>query len=476
MAKNLPHYDHINLWRERIIAIIAFINLLLVFFDVTYLYARDFYLEVVPNLTQLYDPVKGVQAHPEIETYIRQVDNLSTQVLENRLEPAVVETELEQLRQRSLQIIEGNYFTTANKTKYLAKIKQKVRRRTGETYTYDAFNTFWSQNYLNEAGWQQEINFWNTQIRPLIQKNYYRDVNRFGIFVDYFWLIDLPFVIIFTCDILARIVFTKRRHPKITWLKSCLRRWYDIFLLLPFWRLLRVIPVTIRLHHTGLLNLEPVRVEAQRDFLIGFAAEITEMVGIQIIDQLQKSIEKGDFTRWLLHPESRQPYVQVGGRNELEVLANRLLDVSVYDVIPKIKPDIETLLHYSIHSSLNQMPIWQKLQNIPGLNNLPSQLAENLAKSLSSITYSSLINSLEDPIAAENTNRLIKNFRDSLEEELRKQHNVEEIETLLIDFLEEIKINYVKGIQEVGIEQLLEETDNLHYKIESYARSRNFTN
>lgn len=40
--------------------------------------------------------------------------------------------------------------------------------------------------------------------------------------------------------------------------------------------------------------------------------------------------------------------------------------------------------------------------------------------------------------------------------------NIKEIQTLLIDMLEEIKINYVKGISEVAVEQLMEETQQLH--------------
>ncbi|WP_414563984.1 MULTISPECIES: hypothetical protein [unclassified Anabaena] len=55
-----------------------------------------------------------------------------------------------------------------------------------------AFANFWSQAYLQQAGWQQEIDFWNSEIRYLIQANYYRDINKSGKFIAYFWLIDLP--------------------------------------------------------------------------------------------------------------------------------------------------------------------------------------------------------------------------------------------------------------------------------------------
>jgi len=56
---------------------------------------------------------------------------------------------------------------------------------------------------------------------------------------------------------------------------------------LPFWRWLRVIPVTIRLYQAGLLNLEPARKQLNYDFAVSFAEHIIEMIGVQVIDQLQ---------------------------------------------------------------------------------------------------------------------------------------------------------------------------------------------
>jgi hypothetical protein len=44
---------HRNLWFERLIAILALLNLCLVFFDLTYIPLRDFYLQVLPNITHI---------------------------------------------------------------------------------------------------------------------------------------------------------------------------------------------------------------------------------------------------------------------------------------------------------------------------------------------------------------------------------------------------------------------------------------
>jgi len=53
-------------------------------------------------------------------------------------------------------------------------------------------------------------------------------------------------------------------------------------------------------------------------------------------------------------------------------------------------------------------------------------------------------------------------FRDVLEIELQKRHNIEEFQSLLIDMLEEIKINYVKNINYSGVEKILEEANQIH--------------
>lgn len=46
--------------------------------------------------------------------------------------------------------------------------------------------------------------------------------------------------------------------------------------------------------------------------------------------------------------------------------------------------------------------------------------------------------------------------------ELQKKHNLQKMESLLVDMLEEIKINYVKGIAEAGVEKVVEEAQQLH--------------
>jgi hypothetical protein len=469
MTRFTPYFERRHFLVERAIAILALLNLVLVFFNLSYIPFRDFYLQTIPALTQRYDAVKGIEPQPETEHYLAQVETLKEEIVANEVRSPQVENQLERLQQLSIQLLEDNPFAGANKSRSLEQIKNTLRQRTEKPLARESFLTFWSQDYL-ETNWQEEIAFWDTEIRPLIETNYYRRSDRFGRYVDYFWLIDLPFVLIFAGDLLVRLVSIKRRHPELNWLEATLRRWYDLFLVLPFWQTWRVLPVAIRLFHVDLLNLEPVRAEIHRDLLIGLTAELTEMVGIKVIDQMQRSLQEKDALQKLFNPHRDRPYYDINGKSEVSAIADRLIDIGLYDVFPQIKPDIEDLIRRSLDRSFKQLPIYQQLSHIPGLDRLPVQITQNLTKSLSEVTYNSLVNIVEDPVTAKIADRLGKNFRKAIERELLHDDNVREIRFLAIDLLEEIKINYIKNIEELGIEQLMDETEQLHRRIETYAQ------
>jgi hypothetical protein len=457
-----------NLWLEKLLAIIAFVNLILVGFDLTYVPWRDFYFAEAPTIVKYYDQVKGIEPHRETQRYLNKVEELETQIEQTGLQSQEVESSLQQLRQLSNEMIEDNPFDAAGKTGNLAKIKRLMRLRVAnfnnpsiEASAHEAFTLFWTQLYLSQLGWEKEISFFDTQLRPLIATNYYRDVGENSQFVDNFWLIDLPFVVIFSLDFLIRTFFISLRN-RLSWLEAMLRRWYDIFLLLPvvrlipILRLLRVIPVTIRLYQSRLLNLETVRSQINHDFVANFAEEITEVVGIRIIDQLQEAISNGSISRRLLRSNSGG-YIDINNTHEISAIASRIVKLSVDQVLPKVQPDVEALIHYNLQTILNQSPVYKQLQNVPGVSNLPKQLASEIAKSV----YSAIVNMTEDRTSAKMWQQLTNNFSRTLETELQKEHNLKEIQNLLVDLLEEIKINYVQNIAEGGIEEILEESEQI---------------
>ena len=114
----------------------------------------------------------------------------------------------------------------------------------------------------------------------------------------------------------------------------------------------------------------------------------------------------------------------------------------------------------AIASTIERSPIYQRLQNIPGFNELPAQLTE-LARDFSQTAYNNIAKGVDDPVTAQLGDRLLTNFRDALELELQKKNNLRDIESLLVDLLEEIKINYVDRIADGGFDKTIDEADRL---------------
>ena len=287
---------------ERVMAILATVNYGLVLFNFSYTSLRDYYFRYVPSLTQLYDPFKGIEPHRDTERYLQTVEELKTTVVNEGLNSPDAEEILEELRFQSEAIINENPFAIAEKTGTLEKIKNRMTARiiNDSNSSTEAFNIFWSRAYLQQQGFNQEIKWFEQNIQPLVASNYYRSLGENGELIQRFWRIDLPFMVIFGLEFLARTYLISRRYQKVSWLDAMFWRWYDVILFLPFWRLLRIIPVLLRLDQVGFINLEYIRVQVTRGFVAGIAREITETVVVKLIEQVQVEIRQGDVVKRFL--------------------------------------------------------------------------------------------------------------------------------------------------------------------------------
>jgi len=450
-------------------ALTALANLSLVLFDISYIPWRDFYFRQLPRLTQIYDPFKGIEPNRDTQKYLETVEELKSQVVETGLPSNQVAAKLEQLKTLSAKTIDEDPFRVASKSGILEKIKDRMRDRipNPQDSAKQSFQTFWSQEYLTKKGWQQEITWFDSSIKPLIATNYYRKIGENGEFTDSFWLLDLPFIAVFAIEFLARTYLISRRHPSVTWRAAMLWRWYDIFLLLPFWRLLRIIPVTIRIHQAKMPDLQPIRAQISRGFVANFAQELTEVVVIQLINQMQQSVTTGSLARQLFQSQ-KQRYLDINNINEIEAIASRLVQVTVYKVLPQLQPDLEALLGYNIEIFLKQSPLYQGFQQVPGLGNLPAQLAEQLVAELSKLAalgpqnaYEAFKTASEDPVGTKLSNQLVQHFGQALGAELQGEQTLQEIQLLVRDFLEEFKINYIQRLSSEDFEKILEQAKQL---------------
>lgn len=468
-------------------ALIAVINLLIVGFDLSYIPLRDFWLlgqvtigeiktaygqlpgieldllpeNVSKSITQ-YDVVKGIIPNRDTQEYLAKVEQLKLELATNGVDSAKAKTLFGDIRRRSIEIVQTNAFAEANKTGNLERIKNRMRSHlpNQDNSAKAAFWRFWTPDYF-KGRVAEEMTFFETEIKPLLETNYYRAIGENGGYVDYFGLIDFPFGVLFALEFLGRSWFISRRRVGISWLDAMLWRWYDIFFLLPIWRWLRVIPVTVRLSQAQIINLNSIQKQLSQGLVAGIAEDVTEVVIIRLINQIQTSVRNGDLGR-LLSQQTAHTYVDINDTNEIIELIRILAKVTADRVLPAIQPEVETLLQYSIEKSLKQSPAYQGIKILPGGDRTISSISRQLV----SQSYSAFSSTLQAALAEDKqfdrlVESLISNIGKSFSSELQAQQSMTKIELLLVDLLEEIKINYVERLSQEDIEDILEQTRSL---------------
>ena len=450
-------------------AAIAVINFALVLLDYSYIPLRDYYLQVVPGLTVTYgETIKGIVPHRTTEKYLQTVEAVAQSALANDIADPLL---LASLRQQSRAMIDENPFAIADKTGTLERIKRRVTDYINATRPEDqqldsakeSFDIFWSPQFLTPEAYL----FFDKEIKPLIETNYYRNITApligtSGIPVNRFILIDISFIVLFSFDFFLRTIILSRRHAGTNWLDAMLWRWYDIPLLLPFWQGLRVIPVVIRINESGLLNLEPLRNRLTRGILANVAVELTEVVILRVIDQVQNMIRSGDLRQTVLETTSGDRYIDLNGVDELQLISQKLSSIFMNDVLPKAQPDIEALLQHIIKIALNQSPIYTQICNLPGMTDLSTQLSNQLATQLYETLQQSVVRIIADKEGAMLVQTLLTKVGTTFREEIKQEQGLAEMEALVGIWLEEVKINYVQRLAQEEFENLQEETKKIY--------------
>ncbi|HZG40681.1 MAG TPA: hypothetical protein VEZ50_18550, partial [Nodosilinea sp.] len=400
--------------------------------------------------------------------YLDTVDQLEQQVAQTGLVSPEARAILMDLQEQSAAMVAENPFQVTNRSGNLEQVKNKMRDRIDLDSATDSLTTFWSVPHLSQADFPQEIAFFNSEVRPLVETNFFRRIAVHGGFVDLFWRIDLWFNLLFALELLARSVYLDRRYKNFTWRDAVLWRWYDLLLVVPFsalrlpWLALsRIIPVTIRINQSNLINLDPVQNSISRFVISQVAVEMTEIVVLRVIDQAQALIRDGTVTQTLLEPSSRR-YIEVGGVNEMEEIYKRLAALTVYNVLPQVKPELDALLKHTITQAFDRAPGYQGFRQLPGIGDLPDQVAQRVVAQLSANLYGALKGSLEDQTSGKLTENLLQKLGETFKIQLKENEDIVELEALVANFLEEIKLNYVKRLAAEDVDRLIEERYQLY--------------
>ncbi|MFM7427563.1 MAG: hypothetical protein ACKO7W_21625, partial [Elainella sp.] len=119
----------------------------------------------LPVLTR-YDSVKGIEPHRSTVAYTNAVQSLVAQVAATGLQSAEVAQQLTQLQTLSVELVNENPFAAVGKSGTLERIKNRMRQRVGTESAKTAFQTFWSQDYLIQTGWEPSLQFFRPRFSP----------------------------------------------------------------------------------------------------------------------------------------------------------------------------------------------------------------------------------------------------------------------------------------------------------------------
>lgn len=300
--------------RERLLVLwdvfmlgIAVLNLLLVLFDLTYISLRPRYIQYMPKLAAWYDPYKGIEPHWTTSGYRQLADSLGKRWRQTGGALSLEELAAfgDTLFALSVKILSERPYERFGLMAYQERLKNKVKgfvqTHYGERLSGTAaFRRFWQLTPTNAA---LHIDFYEKELRYLLEVNYYRSYDLSGEYVDDFWRLDLPFLVFFGLEFWGAwlVAIRLRRYPY--WWMYPVAHWYDVLALIPlrslrWFRLLRIWSLYVRLNRSRVVNFSNtlvMRFLTQQSRLI--AKAISNEVAFQILEQVKREVARGDQLR-----------------------------------------------------------------------------------------------------------------------------------------------------------------------------------
>ncbi len=284
---------------------LALVNVGIIAFDFTYLWLRPAYFRHLHPLVRLYDPVKGIHPDETTSGYLAKVDSLAA-ALGREIGAEAVELRLAELRQLSRALLAQDPFERSGQGRNLARIAAQTRRAMAEQSgrpaaaigRQQAIDWLWSADHLAD-----HLAFFDRQLRPLLAISYRRDTSLAGGFVDYGWLIDLPFLALFTIEFYGRWILAVRRRLYPKWFLFPLFHWYDFLGIVPLpqfrvFRLLRIASIYVRLHQSERTRVGDDAVSRTVKYFANIInEEISDMVSLRILSETQAEIRDGTHRR-----------------------------------------------------------------------------------------------------------------------------------------------------------------------------------
>lgn len=302
-VRRLSRRSKIQLAWDVFMVWVALINLWMILFDLSYLWLRPQYVTYIPVVASIYDPVKGIEPHPLTDALMNEI-TVTGSLLETDPFPALVREHRENLVELTYRVVHENAFARSGQARTLGLISEALARKIGVTggalrdpdVLWEACEAYWPRN---PDDLERTIGSIDPRVLRGFKLNYYRTYNIDGKLTDHFWILDLPFLILFWIEFTVRWILALKRKTYSKWFFFPIFNWYDVLGLIPVsffrpFRLLRAVSMYMRLRRSELSNVgKDIFTRTVLYFSNIITEEVSDRVAMKILTEYHEEVSSG---------------------------------------------------------------------------------------------------------------------------------------------------------------------------------------
>jgi len=438
--KGLPRSSKLRLAWDIFMVWVALINLWLILFDLSYLWLRPIYFQYVPVVTRVYDPVKGITPSELTSEFMTTYETTRKLALGQphsiELVPAA-----EKLRALTLRIFVEDPFGRSGQEELLTAIRQNIANETGHDVS-ELDNPVTLKRAVDEL-WPVEPTLLRERLEeppsPAVVKAlelcYDRTFGTNGQPTDKFWIIDLPFLILFWIEFLARWYIALKRGTYNKWFFFPILNWYDVLGLIPsgyfrIFRLFRAVSMYMRLRRSELSVVgQDIFSRTVAYFSNIITEEVSDLVALRILGEFGEEIADGTHNR--IARETVEPR-----RPEIEGVITRQIRQSLTN--PETLANLRSLLMLNLDTAVNES---ESLHSVP----MPNFVLNPLVRTIGEVIIDTTFETVEATFESEDGEAALEDLATAIFDDIFYGPGLAEIEALV----KEITLQVIDHMQEV---------------------------
>ncbi len=424
-VRRLSRRSKIQLAWDVFMVWVALINLWMILFDLSYLWLRPQYVTYIPVVASIYDPVKGIEPHPLTDALMNEI-NVIPELIAKNPSPEVIEEHRENLVELTYRVVRDNAFARSGQTRTLGIISEALARNIGVTggslrdneTLLEACEAFWPRS---PDDLESTIATIDPRVIRGFKLNFYRTYNIDGKLTDYFWVLDLPFLILFWIEFTVRWILAIKRKNYSRWFFFPIFNWYDVLGLIPVavfrpFRLLRAVSMYMRLRRSELSNVgKDVFSRTVLYFSNIITEEVSDRVALRILSEFHQEIEDGThtaITRSVVEPR----------KSEIEDVVVAQLRQTLTD--PQVMGRLRSLVQLNLENAVDDSAA---LRAVP----LPNIILKPAVKTIGDVILDSTLETVEGTLDSAEGEAAVREVAGAILDDLYYGPGVAQLESLV---------------------------------------------